>query len=277
VLERAWPILPLVRRWLPKRAGVCVADSRVAALEWRALVAPVPRVRVITRRRLDAALDAPPRQRAPGTTGRPRLTGTRRPTLEAVWVDEQTPWRPLPLDDWSGAGRREVEVATDTAGWDHAGKPPVASRWGLLRAPHACCHPPAWWSTHREPTREPRLAWLVRRGTLDVTCADARAHLGLATPRPWTDQAMARATPARLSLDSLMTRTAPLRIDKGATGVRSAAWSDHTRPTCSAAMAWVRRHVWEHLHCSLSPQATAMLNVPRALLERFTDALCDAA
>jgi hypothetical protein len=100
VLARAWPLIPLVRRWLPRREGVFVADSSVAALEWLALVAQWPRVSVITRLRLDAALDDPPPQRPPGTTGRPRRTGKRRPTLEAVWVDEQTPGSTLPLAAW---------------------------------------------------------------------------------------------------------------------------------------------------------------------------------
>jgi hypothetical protein len=47
--------------------------------------------------------------------------------------------------------------------------------------------------------------------------------------------------------------------------------------TFSDAIALVRRHLWEHLHFSTSPQETEMIKVPRALLERFTEALCYAA
>ena len=92
-----------------------MADSSFAALEWLALVAQLPRVSVITRLRLDAALYDPPPQRAPGTKGRPRLKGKRRSTLEAVLVDEKTPWSTLTMADWYGEGPREVEVAADTA------------------------------------------------------------------------------------------------------------------------------------------------------------------
>ena len=99
VLERAWHSLQLVRRWWPERALVCVADSRLAALAWLARVARVPRVRVSTRLRRDAALDDPPPLRAPGTTGRPRRTGQRRPTLEAVLAAEQPQWSALTVDD----------------------------------------------------------------------------------------------------------------------------------------------------------------------------------
>ena len=148
MLERSWQIIQLVRRWLPRREVVFVADSSFAALEWLALVAQLPRVSVITRLRLDAALYNPPPQRAPRTKGRPRLKGKRRPTLETVLVDEKTPWSTLTLDDWYGEGPREVEVATDTAVWYHAGKPPVAIRWGLIRDPQGHFKPQALLSTN---------------------------------------------------------------------------------------------------------------------------------
>ena len=126
LLERAWQSIQLVRRWLPGREIVFVADSSFAALEWLDQVAQLSRVHVITRLRLDAALYDPPPPRAPGQRGRPRRKGKRRPTLEAVLTDEKTQWRKLTIDDWYGEGPREVEVTTDTAVWYHTGKPPVA-------------------------------------------------------------------------------------------------------------------------------------------------------
>ena len=153
----------------------------------------------------------------------------------------------------------------------------MAIRWGLIRDPHARFKPQALWSTNLEHTSEQMLAWLVRRWTMEVTFEDARAPLGMETPRQWHAQAIARATPALLSLYSIMTLTAHRLLDKGATCVRSAAWYDKMRPTFSDAMALVRRHLWEHIHCSISPQETDMMKVPRALLERFTEALCYAA
>jgi DDE superfamily endonuclease len=152
VLERAWQSIRLVRCWLPTRELVFVADSSLAALEWLALVARLPQVSVSTRLRLDAALYDPPPPRAPGTKGRPRLTGKRRPTLEAVWADEKTQWSTLTIDNWYGAGPREVDVATDTAVGYHTGKPPVALRWVLMRAPRKCFKPQALLATTLEHT-----------------------------------------------------------------------------------------------------------------------------
>jgi DDE superfamily endonuclease len=277
VLDRAWQSIRLVRRWLPDRAVVFVADSSFAALEWLALVARLPRVSVITRLRLDAALSDPPPQRVPGTKGRPRLKGTRRPTLEAVWADEKTQWTKLTIDNWYGEGPREVEVATDTAVWYHSGQPPVAIRWVLMRDPHERVKPQALLSTNLDHTPEQMLTWCVRRWTIEVTWEEARAHLGMATQRQWHARAMARTTPALVSLDAIMTLTAQLLIEKGATWVRSAAGYDKTCPTCADAMAWVRRLLWEHLHFSTSQQEADMMQIPRTLLERFTEALCYAA
>jgi len=74
-----------------------------------------------------------------------------------------------------------------------------------------------------------------------------------------------------------MTLTAHLLIEKGATCVRSTAWYGKTRPTFSDAIALVRRQLWEHIHFSMSQQETDLMKIPRALLERFTEALCYAA
>jgi hypothetical protein len=132
---RAWQMMRLVVRWLPGREIVFVADSSFAALELLDKVKTLPRGSVITRLRLDAALYDPAPPRAPGTKGRPRLKGKRRPTLEAVLADERTPWTSLLVPQWYGKGPREVEVATATAVWYHTGKPPVAIRWVLIRDP----------------------------------------------------------------------------------------------------------------------------------------------
>jgi DDE superfamily endonuclease len=275
--ERAWQMIRLVGRWLPGRDLVFVADSSFAALELLDKVATLPRASVITRLRLDAALYDPPPPRKPKTMGRPRLKGKRRPTLEAVLADKRTQWTTLRVEQWYGKGPREVEVATDTAVWYHTGKPPVAIRWVLIRDPQEDFKPQALLSTNLAYTPEQILPWFVRRWTMEVTFEEVRAHLGMETQRQWNDRAIARTTPALLSLYSIVTLTAHLLIDKGATCVRSMAWYRKTRPTFSDALALVRRQLWDHLHFSMSHQETDMIKIPRALFERFIDAVCYAA
>ena len=274
---RAWQMIRLVGRWLPGREIVCVADSSFAVLELLAKVKTLPRASVITRLRLDAALYDPQPQRAPGTKGRPRLKGKRRPTLEAVLADERTQWTPVLVEQWYGAGPREVEVATDTAVWYHAGKPPVAIRWVLIRDPQECFKPQALLSTNLAHTVAQILTWFVRRWTMEVTFEEARAHLGMETQRHWNARAIARTTPALLSLYTIITLTAQLLIEKGATCVRSTAWYRKTRPTFADAIALVRRQLWEHIHFATSLQATDMIKIPCTLFERFIDEVCYAA
>jgi hypothetical protein len=131
------------------------------------------------------------------------------------------------------------------------------------------------WCRYTAP--EQMLPWFVRRWTMEVTFEEARAHLGMETQRQWNHRAIARTTPALLSLYSIITLTAQQLIDKGATCMRNTAWYRKTRPTFSDAMALVRRQLWDHIHFSMSPQETDMIQIPRILFERFIDADCYAA
>ena len=161
--------------------------------------------------------------------------------------------------------------------WYHAGKPPVAIRGVLIRDPQQAFDPQALLSTNLAHTPEQMLSWFVRRWTMEVTFEEVRAHLGMATQRQWNARAIARTTPALVSLYSIVTLTAPLLIHKGAACVRSTAWDTKTRPTFADAIALVRQQLWDHLHFSMSQQETDMIKIPRALFERFIDAVCYAA
>jgi hypothetical protein len=183
----------------------------------------------------------------------------------------------LIVEPWEGAGPRKVEVTTDTAVWSHAGDPPVAIRCVLIGAPQTECAPQILLSTHPAHTPARLRPWFVRRRTLDVTCEAARAHLGLETPHQWNDRAIARPTPARLRLYSIITLTAHRLLDQGAPCARRTAWDRRTHPTCWHAMALVRRHLWDHPPLSPSQHETDMIPIPQVLLARFTEALCSAA
>jgi hypothetical protein len=275
--ERAWHIIRLLRRWLPQRALVFVAESSFAALALLAQVQSLPKTSLITRWRLDAALYDPAPPRGPRHRGRPRLKGKRRPTLEAVLADDETAWTTLKVDQWYGEGPREIEVATDTAVWYHAGKTPGAVRWVLIRDPQERFKAQALLSTNLDHLAEQIVTWFVRRWTMEVTCEEARAPLGLETQRQWNDRAIARTTPALLSLYSVITLIAHLLIEKGASRVRSTAWYAKSDPTFSDAIALVRRHLWDHLPFSTSQQETDMMKIPRALFARLMDVMSYAA
>ncbi len=270
--------LLLLRRWLPERTIVVVADSGYAAIALLARCTRLARpVTAVTRLRLDAALYDPAPPRAPGQLGRPRLKGKRLPTLAARRADPATTWTAITVADWYGAGARTVEVASDTAVWYHSGLPPVPIRWVLIRAPQGQFATQALLCTDlaAEPTQI--LAWFVLRWQVEVTFAEARRHLGVETQRQWSDLAILRATPALLGLFSLVVLYAHPRMQPTGAVVRQAAWYHKALPTFSDALALVRRELWAQTAFCMSAHDPDMVEIPRALVERFTDALCYAA
>jgi sugar (pentulose or hexulose) kinase len=103
-----------VRRWLPKRDLVLVNDSGFAALELLAALSHRGVV-CITRLRLDTALYDPVPPRLPGTNGRPRTKGARRPNLSGVLTDAGTRWQPVTVPGRYGEGERAVELCSAAA------------------------------------------------------------------------------------------------------------------------------------------------------------------
>jgi hypothetical protein len=153
-----------VRRWLPERALVVVADSSFAALELLAAVSQVRNpVHVVTRLRLDAALYKPAAPRTAKQMGRPRLKGARLPNLSTVLTNPKTQWQTLTVNGWYGGGERVVELVTGTAVWYHTGMPPVPIRWVLVRDPEGKFDSQALLCTNQTMTPVQILEWFVRR------------------------------------------------------------------------------------------------------------------
>lgn len=266
-----------LRRWLPDRALVVVADSTYAVLELLADAAGLPRpVTVVTRLRLDAALYDPAPPREPGTKGRPRVKGERQPTLATRLLDPDTTWERLSVP-WYGGGTASVDVATGAALWYHPGERPVALRWVLLRDPAGQFEPQALLST--DPTASPAqiIAWFVARWSLEVTFHELRAHLGVETQRQWSDLAILRTTPALFGLVSLVTLLAHARLDGQPLPVRQAAWYAKSAPTFSDTLAFIRQQLWPITVFSTSPSSDDVIEIPRALFDRLTDTLAFAA
>jgi DDE superfamily endonuclease len=266
-----------LRRWLPNRAIVLVADSTYAVLELLACCAglPVP-VTMITRLRLDAALYDPPPPRQPGKKGAPRKKGARQPPLTARLADPMTVWEQLSVT-WYGGTTRMVEVATGTALWYHAGLAAVPLRWVLIRDPLGKFEPQALLSTDLSCSAQQIVEWFVLRWQLEVTFEEARAHLGIETQRQWSDLAIVRTTPALLGLFSLVTLFAHQLLQGQELAVRQAAWYHKRLPTFSDTLALVRQQLWPLSISWTSPDKPDVVIIPKALFERLTDTLAFAA
>jgi hypothetical protein len=249
-----------LRRWLPGRYLVVVADSSYAVLELLACAAGLLKpVTVITRLRLDAALYDPAPPRKTGTNGRPRLKGARQPTLAQRLSDPQTNWEKL------------------TAVWYHNGLPPVAIRWVMLRDPQTQFVPQALLCTDQASTAPQIIEWFVLRWQMEVTLHEVRTHLGVETQRQWSDLAILRTTPALLGLFSLVTLFAQTLLGGKSLPVRQAAWYSKALPTFADTLAFVRQQLWPVTLFCMSPAKPEMVEIPRALFERLTDTLAFAA
>ncbi len=235
-----------MRRWLPNQALTVVADSGYAALEllaWRQRL-PAP-VTLVTRLRLDAALYEPAPVRVVAQRGRPRRKGRRPPTLAKRLTEPDTVWSRVRVP-WYGGAWRWLEVTSDTAVWYHSGLPPVALRWVLIRDPKRRFEPQALLSTDADSTAAKIVSVFVRRWAMEVTFQEVRAHLGLEGQRQWNDLAVARSTPLRLGLFSLVALLVH-RQPGWQASVRQAAWYEKALPTFSDALAQVRRCLWQQL------------------------------
>ena len=177
-----------VRRWLPKRVLIFVADSRYAALDFlhacQTLSTPVT---VITRLRLDAALYEP----APSYSGRgrPRKKGKRLPTPQQLIDAPTTTWTRLPFI-WYNHQLRDIDISTHQAVWFHYGQPPVPIRFILIRDVAGKFDPQALLSTDLSLDPLDILVFFKRRWQMEPTFRHVREHLGVETQRQWSDKAI---------------------------------------------------------------------------------------
>jgi DDE superfamily endonuclease len=280
ITEWAWQLLLLLRRWYPGREIVAVADRAYASLKLldRCRKLPDP-ITFVARLRLDAALYEPAPPRRPGQIGRPRLKGERLPNLSEVAEDPSTLWKPSAIANWYGSAERTVEIASQTAVWYSTGLFAVPIRWVLVRDPEGAFKTQAILCTDLEADPQKVVSWFVMRWQLEVTFQEARRHLGFETQRQWSDTAIRRTTPALLGLFSLVTLLAHHQKRRAAgASRRRAAWYHKRHPTFADALALVRKELWarEQTFCG-SPSATDTVKVPRAFVERLTDAVCYAA
>ena len=278
VTDWARQMIMQLRRWLPNRYLVIVADGGYAALDLlhscQSLREPVT---LIARLRLDAALydPAPPRQ--PGQMGRPRLKGPRLPKLKELLDTASVSWTSTQLAWYDGA-TRTLELASQTAVWYHSGKPPVPIRWVLIQDPRGELDPQALLCTDQTADPAQIVEWFVLRWQLEVTFQEVRAHLGVETQRQWSDKAIARTTPLLLGIFSWITLAANLLQREQPITQRTAAWYPKSVPTFSDALALVRRNLWVAAYSfSMSPSQPDIQKVPPECCVRLITHLTAAA
>ena len=261
-----------IRRWLPDRYIVLVADSAFAAIEFLAAVRS--HLCVVTRLRLDANLFAFPPQKRKGR-GRPPIKGKRLKKLSAILKDRKVRWQRCRVSLWYGRTNRIVEITSGTAIWYRSGVPPVPIRWLLVRDPKGELEPQAFLATDLDAGPGDILAWFVSRWQVEVTFEEVRAHLE--TQRQWSDKAILRTTPALLGLFSIVALCAHELSKSRKLKPRTAAWYPKAVLTFSDAIAAVRRETWAHQISFMSRPRRDSIEIPRRIWHRMQNALAYAA
>lgn len=265
-----------LRRWLPQRPLILVADGAFAALDFLHQLRRASIV-CVTRLRLDARLYKPAPPRPPHRPGRPRLKGARLPSLQKRLSNRKTRWTKDTVQNWYGCAQRAIEFCTGTAIWYHGGLPPVHIRWVLIRDPNKRFDPMALLSTDPTAAALDIVTCYVRRWQMEVTFEESRAHLGIETQRQWSDKAIARCTPLLLGLFSIVTLMASRLATANSLTILQASWYQKARPTFSDALAAVRKHLWMRFDFFMSLSQTKADKISTPLLEHLYEALCYAA
>jgi hypothetical protein len=241
-----------VRRWLPGRTIVVVADSGYAVIELG--LALVGKAVMISRLRLDARLFEPAPPRQPGRVGRPRRVGRELPKLAAVAEDPTTRWTAVVLASRKDGRRHRCEMTSGTAVWYHPGSAPLPIRWILVRRFDGNRRIEAFFSTDPAMADEEVLRLFALRWQMEATFEEVRQHLGVETQRQWSVLAIARATPMLLGLFSLVALWAATTPGV-AIATLPTAWYRKTVPTFADALAAIRLRIWEERISSLSRES----------------------
>ena len=263
-----------VRRWLPERQLVVVADGGYAVLELLAACVRLANpVIMVTRLRLDAALydPAPPRQK--GAKGRPRKKGHRQPTLAARLADAATDWQLLPggLVWWrhprGGVGQwhRRLVPHRLARRADPLGADPRSA--GPVRSPSAALHGSGGDARTDRGLVCPALA--------------SRSHLRRSPAAIWASRPSAsgliwrslRTTPVLLSLFSLVALLVHRLLQGENLPIRQAAWYQKATPSFSDALAFLRLQLWPARVMWRSTSEPDMVETPRGLLDCLIDTL----
>ena len=152
-------------------------------------------------------------------------------------------------------------------------------RWVVVRNLEGRLRPCALLCT--DPAAKPLhiLQWYLLRWQVEVTFAEARAHLGMETQRQWSELAIARTTPALLGLFSAVTLIADVLIAQQTEMTpRATAWYEKPSPSFADAIAMVRRYIWvRHGTFATSERAPETIKVPNSLYHLMLDSLAYAA
>lgn len=205
--------------------------------------------------------------------GRPRVKGAKLPTPAQVVAHAQ---RQRLKVSWYGGGQRNVAVVTGTGWWYRSGAKLVQVRWVYVKDLDGTHREEYFFTTDVTLTPKEIIEAFTQRWSIEVTFEDARAYLGLKSPRAWTEKAVLRITPCLLGLFSLVAliyAALPEREKKKG----KVQWVGKQTTTFSDALTAVRRWLWTEGVLKTYAFHGTFSKLPRRLRQTLLYALAPAA
>jgi hypothetical protein len=145
---------------------------------------------------------------------------------------------------WARGVRKCLRALTGVAFWHTPGKQALVICWVLVVDPLRHVPPSACFRTDLTLGPTQIIGWFVLCWNVAVTFAEGRRHLGCDIQQHWSDQAIARTTPALFGLFALVCLMAS-RLTEGRTLVpQSTRWYLKEAATFADVLACVRRALW---------------------------------
>lgn len=265
----------LVARWLDRRPWILIGDGRDACIQlgWECLT---NQATLIRRLRLDARLFGFPEPVPAGRRGRKPQKGARLAKLASRVEAARTPGEAVSVA-WYRGPRKTRRVLSGIALWHTPGITPLPMRWVLVVDPEGRLPAQAFFTTALSMTPARVIALFVWRWSLEVTFEETRRHLGVQTPRQWSDLAIARTTPVLMALFSLVCLMVHRWRAHWPTLARSSAGSLKPEATFSDGLALVRRRIWGESYFDTSADEQDPVQISPQRLERLLDQLAATA
>ncbi len=243
VVDWTCQLVKLVSRWLG-RGWVLIGDGGYACVRLAKQCSEgAVKVTLISRLRLDAGLYAFPKPPPFGRRGPKPKKGKKLRKL-AQRVGEALAYGKDVDVRWYGGQHKRLRILSAICLWYTPGYPPVAIRWVLVVDPSTPEKAEAFFSTDVDLKPEQIIEWFVLRWNVEVTFEESRRHLGVETQRQWSDQAIARTTPALLGLFSITCWIAYHLTQGRSPCAQGGAWYRKANATFADVIALVRRTIW---------------------------------
>jgi hypothetical protein len=275
-IRLAMQLIAVLIHWFPERKFILMGDGGYASHELARFCRRHRRhLTLVSRFYPDANLYAPPPQVSRKGTkgGRPRLKGRKLAAPSAVVKRSKAKRFTV---NWYGGGTRRVELTSGTGHWYKGGGGLIPVRWVFVGDLTGTHRDEYLYTTDTTLAPDRIVGLYTGRWSIEVTFEEARAHLGLATPRNWSAKSVLRTAPCLLGLFSVVSLVfARLTRDKPVKPA-SSPWYAKAEASFSDAITTVRRLCWAGV-LKQPPGRAGVIKLPSRLRLMLLDQLSRAA